>query len=60
MLTRKESLLLLFQKGMSIPSIKGMALRVESAVDIGTQKVPVMTEQLVFAERHLVINICVL
>lgn len=51
MLTRKESLLLLFQKGMSIPSIKGMALRVESAVDIGTQKVPVMTEQLVFARE---------
>lgn len=51
MLTRKESLLLLFQKGMSISKIKGMALRVESAVDIGTQKVPVMTEQLVFGRE---------
>lgn len=51
MLTRKESLLLLFQKGMSSPNIKCMALRVESAVDIGTQKVPVMTEQLVFARE---------
>lgn len=50
MLNRKEALLNLFQQGMDNPKVNCMALRVESAIDIGTQMMPVMTEQLVFAK----------